>query len=84
MPACFLGRSFFAVAKLLRWAARTAAVPGMDIDQVNSHFSLQLRRHPGARCLGRYVQQREQMLEAVMEKLDPDMGDEQGQDAAKD
>ena len=37
VPACFLGRSFFAVSRLLRWTARTE-IPGVDIDQVNSHF----------------------------------------------
>lgn len=83
VPACFVGRSFFAVSKLLRWTARTR-IPGVDIDQVNSHFVAQLRRHPQARCLGEYVSDRDRVLDEIIRKMGPDMHEEQRREAAKE
>ena len=64
VPSFFVGRSLFAMPRLLRHLAR-AGLCGVDLDQENSHPRAQLRRHPGAVALGRYVREREAVLEEV-------------------
>ena len=51
-----VGRSIFSLPKAVRYAGR-CDLDGraMDIDQVNSHFYQQLKRHPEAKCLHAYV-----------------------------
>ena len=61
-----VGRSMFSLPKLIRYAGRCGTEGrAMDIDQVNSHFFQQLKRHPDAKCLHEYVTKREKQLEAV-------------------
>jgi len=61
-----VGRSLFSLPKLIRYAGRCGMEGrAMDIDQVNSHFFQQLKRHPDAKCLHEYVTKREKQLEAV-------------------
>ena len=84
VPACVLGKSFFSVAKLLRWTARTG-VRGIDIDQVNAHFNTQALRHPSARWLNQYRARRESTLREIGATLPDDVGAaEDKRDAAKD
>ena len=61
-----VGRSLFALPKAIRYAGR-CDLDGraMDIDQVNSHFYQQLKRHPEAKCLHAYVTDREKYLKQV-------------------
>ena len=85
VPACFQGRSLFSVAKLLRWTARTGII-GCDLDQVNSHFSVQALRYPDARCLNRCRCERDSILRAVARSMGSrSAGDDEGmRDAAED
>ena len=61
-----VGRSIFSLPKAVRYAGR-CDLDGraMDIDQVNSHFYQQLKRHPEAKCLHAYVTDRDKYLREV-------------------
>jgi len=50
----------------LRRLAR-AGLRVVDIDQENSHFRAELRRHPAAEALSRYIRQRDVCLQEVMQ-----------------
>ena len=64
VPKCFVGRSLFGMPKILRHIARTG-LDACDLDQINSHFSAQLARHPSATQLKRYVETRTDILTDV-------------------
>ena len=64
VPSFFVGRSVFAMPKLLRHLAR-AGLCGIDLDQENAHPRAQLKRHPTAAALNRYVRDRETVLTEV-------------------
>ena len=63
VPSAFVGRSFFAVNKLLRGAAR-AGIQGVDLDVVNMHPRALARRHLAPELEG-YVRDREARLAEV-------------------
>ena len=65
VPAFFVGKSLFAMPKLVRHLAR-AGLCGVDLDQDNAHPRAMLKRHAGAApCLATYVRDREEMLAAT-------------------
>lgn len=65
VPAFFVGKSLFAMPKLVRHLAR-AGLCGVDLDQDNAHPRATLKRHLGAApLLAGYVRDREAMLEAT-------------------
>ena len=70
IPSVFVGRSLFGLPKMLKYMARTG-LPACDIDQTNAHFRCQLSRHPNARELGKYVHEREAILQSVMAVVTP-------------
>lgn len=70
VPKAFAGRSLFGMPKLLRHLARTG-LDACDLDQVNSHFSAQLARHPAAKTLKNYVKNRPMILHEVAAAITP-------------
>ena len=72
VPEAFVGKSLFAMPKLLRHLARTG-LPACDIDQNSSHFWVQWSRHKGdAPVLDRYLGgERDQILADVASKIVP-------------
>ena len=74
VPDAFVGKSLFAMPKLLRYLARTG-LPAADIDQQSSHYWVQWARHKGdAPALERYLTERAQILEDVASKISPSPG----------
>lgn len=66
-----VGRSLFALPKIIRYAGRCDLEgKAIDIDQVNSHFYQQLKRHPDAKCLHAYVTDRDRYLEELSANRD--------------
>ena len=72
VPEAFVGKSAFAMPKLLRYLARTG-LPACDIDQNSCHFLVQWSRHKcDAPLLNRYLGgERDQILADVASKITP-------------
>ena len=72
VPDAFVGKSAFAMPKLLRYLARTG-LPACDVDQNSCHFWVQWSRHRGdAPMLDRYLGgERDKILEDVASKITP-------------
>lgn len=66
VPATFVGRSFFAVNRILRGAAR-AGIGGLDLDVDNAHPRATSKRHPLAPELAAYIRHRDARLAEVCE-----------------
>ena len=70
VPKAFVGRSLFAMPKLLRHIARTG-LNACDLDQVNSHFCAQAARHPDAPILKHYIENRTTLIREVANTIQP-------------